>query len=114
MKTLQADQITDADRPFLMAVGHADGTVSLYYPGDTLPDFSPTPAQIAAADAVRVATQNNAQAARQYAKLVAMRGMTPAQLQVWVAANVVDLPSARDALLTLAVGQCLLMNATQV
>lgn len=43
MKTLQASQVTDADRPFLLAVGHADGTVTLYYEGDELPALPVVP-----------------------------------------------------------------------
>jgi hypothetical protein len=41
--------------------------------------------------------------ARQYAKLQALRAMTPAQVDAWVDANVSDLASARDALKTLAI-----------
>lgn len=40
---------------------------------------------------------------RQYAKLVALRNMTPAQVDAWVTANVTDLPSAKDAIKTLAI-----------
>ncbi len=39
--TVLPKDITPAMRPFLMAVGNADGTVTLYYPGDTLPTFNP-------------------------------------------------------------------------
>lgn len=45
----------------------------------------------------------DATAARQYAKLQALRTMTPAEVQAWVDANVTDLASARDALKTLAI-----------
>jgi hypothetical protein len=45
----------------------------------------------------------DAQAARQYQKLVALKNMTPAQIQTFVDNNVVDLPSARDAIKTLAI-----------
>ena len=109
--TKPADQVTDADRPFVCARGNADGTVTLYYPGDTIPPFpTPTAADIAAAQAALAQRYASATAARAYAKLTAMRSMTPAQLQVWIAANVTNLAQAQDALLTLAVGQCLLMN----
>lgn len=43
MKTLFASQVTDADKPFLLAVGHADGTVTLYYEGDTFPSMPTAP-----------------------------------------------------------------------
>ena len=113
--TKPADQVTDADRPFVCARGNADGTVTLYYDGDVIPLLpTPTPAEIAAVQAARVQAATNALAARQYAKLTAMRAMTPAQLQAWIAANVTNLAQAQDALLTLAIGQCLLMNVTQV
>lgn len=44
MKTLLPSQISDADRPFVAARGNADGTVTLYYPGDVIPplDLGPT------------------------------------------------------------------------
>jgi len=109
--TKPADQVTDADRPFVCSRGNADGTVTLYYVGDTVPPLpTPTPAEIAAAQAAIQQRFANSVAARSYAKLTAMRAMSPAQLQVWIAANVTTLAQAQDALLTLAVGQCLLMN----
>lgn len=46
----------------------------------------------------------DAAAAKAYAKLKALMGLTPAQVQAWVDANVVDLASARDAIKTLAIG----------
>lgn len=42
-------------------------------------------------------------AAKNYAKLTALRNMTPAQVQSWVAANVTNLAQAQDAIATLAV-----------
>lgn len=45
----------------------------------------------------------DAQAARQYQKLVALKNMTPAQIQTFVDNNVVDLASAKDAIKTLAI-----------
>lgn len=41
-------------------------------------------------------------AARAYAKLTALRKMTPAQVQAWVAGNVTTLADAKDAIATLA------------
>lgn len=41
--------------------------------------------------------------ASQYAKLVALRNMTPAQVQTWVTNNVTDLATAKDAIMTLAI-----------
>lgn len=43
-------------------------------------------------------------AARNYAKLTALKTMTPTQIQSWIATNVVDLATAKDAILTLAIG----------
>jgi len=37
VKTKLPSEVTDADRPFLTARGNADGTVTLYYPGDDIP-----------------------------------------------------------------------------
>jgi len=45
----------------------------------------------------------DATAARSYAKLIALRGMTPAQVSSWLDANVTTLADARDALKTLAI-----------
>lgn len=42
-------------------------------------------------------------AARAYAKLAALRTMTPAQVQSWVSANVTNLAQAQDAIATLAI-----------
>jgi len=47
-------------------------------------------------------------AARAYAKLTALRTMTPAQVQAWVAANVTTLADAKDAITTLAIAVGLL------
>lgn len=60
---------------------------------------------IAAADAEPASSQEalDVAAAKAYAKLTALRAMTPAQVQAWVDANVIDLASARDAIKTLAI-----------
>lgn len=42
-------------------------------------------------------------AVRAYAKLTALRNMTPAQVQAWVTANVTTLADAKDAITTLAI-----------
>lgn len=52
----------------------------------------------AAKDAADVAT------AKAYGKLTALKAMTPAQVQAWVAANVTNLAQAQDAIATLAIG----------
>lgn len=46
--TLLPQNITPAMRPFRMAVGNPDGTVTLYYPGDVLPVFIPGPVILSA------------------------------------------------------------------
>lgn len=68
--------------------------------GNTIldPDPPPPPTQ----------DQLDTAAAQTYQKLVALRGMTPAQVQAWVDANVTDLASARDAIKTLAVFACVM------
>ena len=43
-------------------------------------------------------------AAKAHVKLNALKNMTPAQIQAWVAANVTNLAQAQDAIATLAVG----------
>jgi hypothetical protein len=47
-------------------------------------------------------------AGRGYAKLNALKNMTPAQVQTWVANNVNNLADARDAITTLAIAVGLL------
>ena len=45
----------------------------------------------------------DAAAAKAYAKLQALMGMTPAQVQAWVTASITTLPAAQDAIATLAI-----------
>lgn len=47
--------------------------------------------------------QIDADAAKQYAKLTALKNMTPAQVSAWVDANVTNLATAQDAIKTLAI-----------
>ena len=50
----------------------------------------------------------DATAAKQYGKLVALKGMTPAQVQAWVDANISTLADVKDALKTLAIAASIL------
>lgn len=52
--------------------------------------------------------QIDAAAARSYAKLNALKNMTPAQVQAFVQANVTNLAQAQDAIMTLAVAVSIL------
>lgn len=52
--------------------------------------------------------EQDVNAARGYAKLQALAGMTPAQVQTWVAANVTNLAQAQDAIATLAIAVSIL------
>lgn len=45
----------------------------------------------------------DATSAKQYAKLVALKNMTPAQVDAWVTANVNSMADAKDAIKTLAI-----------
>ena len=47
-------------------------------------------------------------AAKNYAKLTALKNMSPAEIQAWVMANVNTLAQAKDAIMTLAVGLSIL------
>lgn len=51
----------------------------------------------------RTKDETDASAAKQYAKLQALVGMTPAQVTAWVDANVTNLSQAQDAIKTLAI-----------
>ena len=50
----------------------------------------------------------DATAAKTYGKLAALKGMTPAQVQAWVDANILTLADVKDALKTLAVAASIL------
>lgn len=50
----------------------------------------------------------DATAAKSYGKLAALKGMTPAQVQAWVDANVSTLADVKDALKTLAIAASIL------
>jgi len=50
----------------------------------------------------------DATAAKTYGKLAALKGMTPAQVQAWVDANVTTLADVKDALKTLAIAASIL------
>lgn len=47
-------------------------------------------------------------AAKAYAKLTALKTMSPAQVQTWAAANVTNLAQAQDAIATLAIAVSIL------
>ena len=67
----------------------------------------PTPEEIAAAAAAAAQAAKDAAditSAKAYGKLTALKSMTPAQVQSWVAANVTNLAQAQDAIATLAIG----------
>lgn len=42
--------------------------------------------------------------AKSYQKLKALASMSPSEIQTWMNSNITDLPSARDALTTMAIG----------
>jgi hypothetical protein len=78
---------------------YPDLTARAYQPGDTIP-------LTAAQQAEFVANQKDvadASTANAYAKLAALKAMTPAQVQAWVTANVTTLAQAQDAIATLAI-----------
>lgn len=62
----------------------------------------PTPEEIAAA-AKATKDAADAAAAKAYGKLTALKAMSPAAVQTWVAANVTNLAQAQDAIATLAI-----------
>jgi hypothetical protein len=70
-----------------------------------LASLVPEGAAIEPADPPPPPTQDelDAAAARQYAKLVALRDMTPEQVAAWIDANVTDFAKAKDAIKTLAI-----------
>lgn len=87
----------------LRAVPYGSGFYTVYENGDTLPDLDWPPSDNSAIAAQEVRDIQDAAAARQYAKLTALKSMTPAQVQTWVAANVTNLAQAQDAITTLAI-----------
>lgn len=73
-------------------------------PEDGAPIVHPPHAPVAA-DPAPPPTQDELDivSARQYAKLRALRDLTPEQIGAWVDANVTDLAKARDVIRTLAI-----------
>ena len=75
---------------------------------------TPTPrdAQEVAYEAAQAAKDSqdaaDAASARAHVKLKALSGMTPAQVQTWVASNVTNLAQAQDAIATLAIAVSIL------
>lgn len=49
-------------------------------------------------------------AAKEYGKLKALAGMSPAEVQAWVAGSVKDLAAAQDAIATLAIAVSVLVR----
>ena len=56
------------------------------------------------ADLPPVVIDADKEAVKSYAKLVALKNMTPAQVSSWVDANVTNLSQAQDAIKTLSIG----------
>ena len=71
--------------------------------GIPAPADPPTPEEIAVATKV-VKDDQDVAAANSYGKLTALKTMSPAEIQAWVAANVTNLAQAQDAIATLAIG----------
>jgi len=69
---------------------------------------TPPTAEELAADARIVKDADDTAEAKGYAKLTALKGMTPAQIQTWATANVTTLAQARDAITTLAIAVSIL------
>jgi hypothetical protein len=59
-------------------------------------------------EAVKAKNAEDAAAAKTYAKLTALKQMSPAEVQAWVAANVTNLAQAQDAIATLAIAVSIL------
>lgn len=68
----------------------------------------PDPPEVVAAKSEAAKYAADAADARSYAKLTALKTMSPAQVQAWVATNVTNLAQAQDAIATLAIGVCIL------
>ena len=50
----------------------------------------------------------NRKAARTHTKLVALKNMSPAEVQAWCGANITNLASAKEIITTLCVAMCIL------
>jgi hypothetical protein len=108
MKTVAASALTPDDLAAAICTVTTGGQCTIYYAGDTLPNV---PVNQTALDAQTTATAKlatDSAAANAYAKLVALKTMTPAQVQAWVAANVTNLVQAQDAIATLAIAVSIL------
>lgn len=87
----------------------SDGTVELIFASGQI--RAATPTEIASAQALIDKEENDQMQAKQYQKLVALKNMTPAEVQAWVDANVTTLAAARDAIKTLAVAVSILARS---
>jgi hypothetical protein len=76
-------------------------------PGGTL-IVTPLDSAVIAANTAAEKYVTDAAAAKTSIKLTALMGMNPAQVQVWVAANVTTLAQAQDAIATLAIAVAIL------
>lgn len=102
------------NKDFLLVAENGQATVRYWNEQKLGP--MPAVSAILAADATATATQNAAAlkeaqdiaAAKAYAKLNALKNMSPAQVQAWVAANVTNLAQAQDAIATLAIAVSIL------
>jgi hypothetical protein len=101
-------QYTDATQ---LVVVHSDGLrsclvatpeIQAWMALGNVPDPPPPPSP---ADMQNVA---DIAAAKAYSKLTALAAMSPAQVQAWVVANVTTLPTAQDAIATLAIAVAIL------
>jgi len=91
--------IHEVPKNALYAAKQGNGTYLCYFEADRVS----LPASVYPPDPGPSRDEIDAEAARTYAKLKALIGMTPAQVQTWVAANVTNLAQAQDAIATLAV-----------
>lgn len=69
---------------------------------------APLPDDEVAARYSRQRLTQDREEAREYQKLKAMRNMTPAEVGLWVDANVTTFAQAKDAIRTLAIAVCIL------
>lgn len=107
MKTILASEVTDADRPFVCSRGHADGTVTLYYEGDVVPEL-----EVAVSAPVRYATAQEYRDRFTQAELLAMLASTDPMVNLLVLKVTTAPPEGID-LLSAAVAQGLAYLVSQ-
>lgn len=108
MKTILISNIKPVDLVDALHTVISGVNCTIYYSDDILPVVAVDQAAIDARNIASAKLATDTTAANAYAKLSALRNMSPAQVQTWVNTNVTNLAQAQDAITTLAIAVSIL------